>query len=521
MEVYGTGKVIDMQWKPSHPAFELLLGTMLNEVESVYVVGGVVRDHLLGKQDKLTDLDLAVYENAIPLSRRVADQLGWAFYAMDEGHDVGRLIFSDASGEPLVCDVASMRGKGLEGDLESRDFTINAMAFELRRNREITLIDTLGGRRDLKNGLIRRASPTSLAADPIRLLRAVRFAIQLDMEIEAETHKQVERLSDTIRLASPERVRDELCKVFGTRRSAEAIELTSELGLLTSILPEVEGTKGVIQSPPHFLNVYEHTLATMGYMTQIRDWIATDRPRMLSMDDVDEWQALLEPWHDELRRLLAQVVSSGRTRSDWLVWHALLHDIGKPYTRSEETQPNGEVRYRFFDHESVGATMAVDRLTILRFGRQEIALARDVIAAHMRPHHLHASFRTEPIGRRALYRFVRDTGGPADYPYAIDVALLALADALATYPSKPSGWMDFLQHIVQIIAYIFEDQGQLDVRRRPLLDGHTLMDHLEMEPGPNIGRLMSGLYEAQAAGDIKSVEDALALAQILKQELES
>jgi putative nucleotidyltransferase with HDIG domain len=519
--------MMQTQWKPAHPAFEMLLAAMLDEAEPIYVVGGVVRDHLLGKRGKITDLDLAVFENAIPLARRVADQLGWAFYAMDEGHDVGRLIFVQTGGEPLVCDVASMHGRGLESDLESRDFTINAMAFELRHGAntgevEARLIDTVGGQQDLASGLIRRASPISLVADPVRLLRAVRFAVQLSMQIEEATDEQIERVSDTVRLVSPERVRDELCKMLNTENNADAMQLASDLALLRHVLPEVEETRNVAQTAPHYLDVYAHTLETMRRITAIRRWIMSEKED--SAETVDEvarvWQAALEPWRAYLRRHFIHSLSGGNTRGEWLVWHALLHDIGKPITRSEEIAADGGVRYRFFDHENVGATMAVERLTALRFSRQEVTLARRVIQAHMRPHHLHASFGSKPISRRALYRFIRDTGGPVDGPYAVDVALLALADLQATYSSEPPDWAAYVQHIAQIIAYAFDDHGEQDVRRRPLVDGHAIMSHLDMQPGPEVGRLLDRLLEAQAAGDIENVEQALALADQLKQALE-
>jgi tRNA nucleotidyltransferase/poly(A) polymerase len=219
-------------WKPQHPAFQALVDAMLEETSPIFIVGGVVRDSLMGQSEKTTDLDLAVHENAIRISRRVADRLGWAFYAMDTVHDVGRLIFMAAGDEPLICDVASMRGLGIETDLRSRDFTVNAMAYAIRSGNDIELIDIVGGQADLNSGLIRRVSQTGLAEDPIRMLRAVRFANALDMSIERETHDQIERIADTVQLASPERLRDELWKMLATSRPDKAIDEAEQLGLL-------------------------------------------------------------------------------------------------------------------------------------------------------------------------------------------------------------------------------------------------------------------------------------------------
>lgn len=506
-------------WKPQHPAFQALVEAILTETSSVFIVGGVVRDSLMGRSEKTTDLDLAVHENAIQISRRVANQLGWAFYAMDDVHDVGRLIFMGSGGEPLICDVASMRGLSLESDLRSRDFTINAMAYAVTTGNNIELIDIVGGQADLNAGLVRRVSQTGMAEDPIRMLRAVRFARSLELSIERETRNQIERIADTVQLASPERTRDELWKMLATARPDAAIDDAEQLGLLRTILPEVTAMMGVAQSPPHHLDVYEHTLATMRYAVEIRRWLCSNQ---VNTEPENEWQETLQPWRSLLHRHFMQNMAGGRQRADWLLWHALLHDIGKPETRSEEADSELEsgVRLRFFEHESVGATMATARLEHLRFSRPEIVLTRDVIEAHMRPHHLHASFIDSPVSNRALYRFVRDVGGRKGESTAIDTAMLALADTQATYRGTPPSWPQYLEHIGQIIGYVFDDHGQLDVRRRPLLDGHTLMAHLDLQPGPSVGLLMAKLMEAQAAGDIGSVDEALSLAADLWEEME-
>ena len=202
---------------------------------------------------------------------------------------------------------------------------------------------------------------------------------------------------------------------------------------------------------------------------------------------------------------------------DWLVWHALLHDIGKPETRSQERQPNGRVVFRFFDHETVGADLAEARLDALRYSRQEIALDRAVILGHMRPHHLENSFAMQPISRRALYRFFRDTGiAQSKDSAALDTWLLALADVQGTYAERPPNWSEYLAHTEQVLAYAFTDQGAADVRRRPLVDGFAVMRHLDLTPGPAIGALLAQILEAQAAGDISTPEEALALAQTLQ-----
>ncbi|MCB0152163.1 MAG: CCA tRNA nucleotidyltransferase, partial [Caldilineaceae bacterium] len=189
-----------MQWKPQQPAFEALLNALAGEVQPLYLVGGVVRDALLGRTAGVSDLDVIVERDALTVARRVADRLGWAFYPLDEGRDVARLVFT-AGTTPLVCDVAAMRGGDLFLDLQARDFTVNAMAMRWQGRGSHELVDLASGQADIAARLLRRVTPTGLAEDPIRLLRAVRLAVQLGFTIEDQTQLQILRISDTVRLS--------------------------------------------------------------------------------------------------------------------------------------------------------------------------------------------------------------------------------------------------------------------------------------------------------------------------------
>ena len=486
----------------------------------------------------LTDLDLALAQPAIPTARRVADALGWAFYPLDEARDVARLVFhpsGNPAGEALVCDVARLRGDSIEADLLARDFTINAMAFELKQpvsrgKWTVELLDTRGGRQDLADGVVRRASPFSLAEDPLRLLRGVRFMAQLGFTIEPETRTQIERMTSTVRLCSAERVRDELWKMLATPRPDWPLAEMHSLGLLRGVLPEVVELDGVAQSFPHHFDVYRHTLRVVHQAARIREWIRGEwvQPqstwaRYASQQGIQPpgasethraWQTALEPYRLPLRQHLSGVVNGGRKRLDWLIWHALFHDIAKPATRSTEILPNDSIRYRFLDHENVGAEMTAARLEALRFGRQEIALAKSVVRAHMRPHHLHASFASHRISRRAAYRFFRDAGGVnAGFPNGIDTLMLALADYQSIYREPtPPDWEGYVAHVASLLDFAFADDGLRRVQLEPLLDGRALMQALDLAPGRHIGVLLARLHEAQAAEEIGSADEALSLA---------
>lgn len=495
-------------WQLPHPAWQELLATLRREAAPIYLVGGAVRDLLLGHAFAITDVDIVVEGGALQHARRAADLLGWAYYPLDESRDVARLVFTQVPGSPLACDIAGMRGGDIETDLSLRDFTVNALALELRADGTTTLLDTTGGQADLRSRTLRAVSSLSLADDPARLLRAVRLATQFGFTLAPATETQLRRLTHNITTVSPERLRDELWKMLTLPRPHDAVRQLADVGLLAYVLPEVNDLQNVAQTAPHVYDVFNHTLATVEAAAALRAWLhseATTAP----------WSFLL-PWRHKLRHHLDSTVATGHRRGDWLLWYALLHDIGKPATRSEEViaddiRAPAARRVRFLRHESVGADMAGARLNALRFSRHEIELAQAVIHGHMRPHHLHASFSDQPINPRATFRFLRDTGGKQHGPAAaLDVLLLALCDLIGTYGGPSPDWTHYGAHITQLIDAAFATAAHPP---RPLLDGHDLMQRLALPPGPQVGDLLDQLLEAQAAGDITTPNDALIYAR--------
>ncbi|MBK8045794.1 MAG: CCA tRNA nucleotidyltransferase [Anaerolineales bacterium] len=174
-----------MTWSPKHPAFQSLLAALSAATKPVYVVGGVIRDALLGNERPATDLDVVIGDSAIPVARAVADKLGWAFYPLDPLRDVARLVFTATtprlSATSPPCAAVQLKL------ICARDFTVNALAVEWEGRRAIRMVDPTGGESDIRLRCIRRVAPTSLPEDPVRMLRAFRFAHQLDFTIEEET----------------------------------------------------------------------------------------------------------------------------------------------------------------------------------------------------------------------------------------------------------------------------------------------------------------------------------------------
>ncbi len=362
----------------SAPGFENLLGALLAHGRTVYVVGGNVRDFLLGADGVLNDLDLVMEAPVLDVARQVADQIGWAFYPLDGERDVARLVkvegsdadAADSEADRLICDIAALRGT-LHEDLRTRDFTVNALALALTRDAPPQLIDVVDGVADLGARRLRPFTEANLEADPVRLLRAVRFAHKFGLHIDDALAAAMRRLAPLLQSVSPERMRDEVWKITLLSDPAAALMTMQRLDLLDAVLPELSQTAGVSQTAPHHLDVFGHTLLAMNYAADLRDWLQGKADRL-----DPALREVLAPWQEALHDHFDGVLSSGRRRAPWLVWHALCHDLGKPATRSQEIDESGLMRARFFEHEEVGAELTARRLMALRFSRLEIQLAQ-------------------------------------------------------------------------------------------------------------------------------------------------
>jgi tRNA nucleotidyltransferase/poly(A) polymerase len=471
-----------------------VLAILTQEDSPVYLVGGFVRDALLGRPGH--DIDLVVRENAIDLTFRLANRLGLPAYRLDSERDVGRIVIP---GTDITLDIAAFRGPDLATDLFNRDFTINAMAIPARIGATDEVIDLYQGQFDLKAGRIRMIHSKSMADDPIRAIRAVRFAVQLEGEITPETDMAARAVaSELTARVSPERVRDELNRLLAMQMPDEGIRRLDELGLLNAIMPEITALSGINQSPPHHEPVLNHTLSTIRWLVEVEQWL--ESPDIFAAND---WYSIAEPiissYREPLRDHLKQPIDGGVTVRQMLRWGALFHDTGKALT---QTQDAGG-RIRFLGHDEAGERLARHRLNALSFSNQAIRLVAELVAGHMRPLYL-ASEKRQP-SRRTVYRYYRA------FPTAgLAIPLLAWADHLATYNGM--GEEKTYQRLLNVIQTLYETyftayhEAVAPVR---LLSGLELMQLLDIPPGPEIGRLIRILEEAQAAGEIHSRDEAI------------
>lgn len=471
--------------------------------QEFYLVGGAVRDLLLNRISH--DLDFALPANGISLARRVANALKADFMVLDDERDTGRVIVTESDGTRTFLDFAVYRGKDLDADLRARDFTINAIAFDLRSQ---TLIDPLNGGSDLRLKLIRACSSTSLSDDPVRILRAVRQAAAFEFKIELETRKAMKQAASLLPKVSPERQRDELFKMLAGPKPDTSMRALEMLGVFPYLLPELPALKGVEQSLPHISDVWEHTLSVLAHLEGI---LAVLAPGYGAEKTNDLFTGLLTlrigRFRDQFARHFAESLNTDRSVRAALFFAALYHDVQKPVTKSVDEAG----RIHFFDHDVRGAQVAAQRGRAFNLSNDELERIQTIVRHHMRFHFFTSRLegeKQEP-SRRAIYRFFRDTGEAG-----VDLVLLGLADLRGTQGATltQDTWAAALD-VARILLENYWEKPQEAVAPPRLLDGNELMSELGLEPGRIVGQLLEAIREGQATGKIENRAQAFEFAR--------
>ncbi|HVL34010.1 MAG TPA: CCA tRNA nucleotidyltransferase [Actinomycetota bacterium] len=427
----------------------------------LYMVGGSVRDGILGRDH--IDLDFAT--DARP--ERVLEIVrGWDEGTWLQGIQFGTVgvqkygkrleittfraeRYDAASRQPEISVVAT-----IHADLSRRDFTINSMALKLP---ERVFVDPFGGLRDLAAKVLRTPGmpEDSFDDDPLRMLRAARFAAQLDLEPDPALVHAMRAMAHRLEIVSAERIRDELIKLLASDRPSKGLNLATETGLCDLFLPELPALR-LEQDPIHrHKDVYGHTLAV------VEKVVASDPPG--------------DP--DTVLRLAA-----------------LLHDIGKPATRRI-----GEEGVSFHHHEVVGAQMAERRLRALRFPSDFVDEVCKLVEMHLRFHGYGDGWSDS-----AVRRYVRDAGGLLDR-----LNRLVRADVTTRNRFRARQFALAMDDFESRIARLAADE---DLKRiRPPIDGNDVMQHLGVAPGPVIGKALSYLLEVRLDRGEYSRDEALAL----------
>ncbi|MBI5951512.1 MAG: HD domain-containing protein [Chloroflexi bacterium] len=471
--------------------------------QEIYLVGGAVRDLLLSRPSP--DFDFALPANGIPLARKVANALGADFLPLDDERDTGRVIVTNEDGSRAYLDFAVYRGENLTADLRGRDFTINAIAYNLRDG---AIIDPTEGGKDLRAKIIRACLPTSLFDDPVRILRAVRLAAALDFHIEKNTRELMKQSASELGRISPERLRDEIFKMLSGPKPDACMRALEMLGVFTYLMPELSAMKGVAQSEPHMFDVWTHTLSVLDYLDQTISALKVGYDAEKTNDMFTGLLGLrLGRYREQIAKHFAEPLNSDRSLRSLFFFAALYHDVCKPETKTVEESG----RIRFFDHEERGAEVAAKRLRSFNVSNDEVERARTIVKNHMRIHAFADRLERDKQtpSRKAIYRFFRDSGQAG-----IDLVLLALADVRATraHALTVESWTVHLD-IARILLENYFERPEEVVSPPRLLDGNILMRELGIKPGPAVGQLLESIRENQAAGKIETLDQALAFAR--------
>lgn len=449
---------------PDDRIFEIVARVADRENVEVYVIGGFVRDHILGRVHPDKDIDIVVLGDGPAMARAVAMEIsgdirvtvfktfGTAMFRY-ENYDIE---FVGARKESYSADSRkpSVIPGTLEDDQNRRDFTINALAISLNRNNPGEVLDPFGGLDDLHDGIIRTPldPDTTFSDDPLRMMRAVRFATQLGFAIDPETLSSISRNAERIKIVSAERITTELNKIMATETPSRGFTLLEDTGLLKIILPEIDRLKGVEdkEGKGHKDN-FHHTVKVLDNLA-------------LKSDDL------------------------------WLRWAALLHDVAKPATK-KFVKGTG---WTFHGHEFLGAKMVPEIFKRLKLPLNDrMKYVQKLVGLHLRP----ISLVQEEVTDSAVRRLLFEAGEDID-----DLMLLCEADITSGNRMKVQKHRDNFALVRRKLKEIEEKDA---VRTfQPPVHGDEIIATFNIPPGPVVGVIKSAIKEAILDGEIPNEHEA-------------
>jgi len=428
--------------------------------KEAYLVGGAVRDFLMGKVP--FDFDIVVNEDPIAFTKKLSSRVKGRIVPLRD--EEVRFVLKGGN----FLDITKGKGR-IEEDLKERDLTINSLAIPLCR--EARLIDPFGGKRDLEKGLLRSLSKENLVKDPIRVLRVFRFKSRLSFKIEKETLHFIKEVKSHLRESAPERIRYELFLLFEGENVAETLKEMMETNVLFILFPEVIPLRETTQLGYTRLNLLEHSLTTVKFLE-------------LNIKNFEELP------FSKIRYRFKSFLEDERKRALYMLG-ALFHDIGKPSTLSYE-----EGKTRFIGHEKVGERIVSEIGERLRFSNKEKKLLRKIVRFHMYPHFL---AKEKEITKRALNRYLRKLDEDV-FP----MILLAYSDVQATPPGV-IGLENYENFAFQLDEFIKEMEK---VKPKRIITGYDLIE-IGLTPGPIFKKILEEIDDLHKEGVIKTKEEAL------------
>lgn len=435
------------------------------EKKGVFIVGGSIRDHLLGKLP--VDFDIVVSKNFARFAEKMGKILSRRVITLGRDKMPVCRIVSNGT----VFDISPLKGDDIEQDLKQRDFTVNAMAYSIQSGE---IIDCTGGRKDLLNKSVRMVSDDAFKEDPVRLLRAFRIAAALNFEIDTHTMGIIEQDARLLKKSAAERIREELFAFFHTHRSCHYLEQMDKSGLLLEIFPDLIPLKGCPQNNYHAYDVFHHTLKAYFHM-----------------------EALLNDMSSSASRLPGQLAPHIKDKSKALLKYAiLLHDIGKPTTMSKDDRGN----IHFYRHGLKSAEMSRSISRRLTLPNKDADYAQTVISHHNRPLHLFKLHRQDRLTPKAEARFFIHCG-----EHSPDILLHSIADYLGKGPANRGPFVDFACKTME--SYF--SSHKIKKEKPPLITGKDLIERFGLKPSPLFKTILEMVEESRLSDQIQTKTDAL------------
>lgn len=449
---------------------DILIKIKENFDNEIYLVGGSVRDYLMGFESHDRDI-IVMDEDARDFSLKLQEFFDATFIPLDEENRIYRLVMRD---KVNYVDITNPVGGTIEKDLMRRDLTINSIAVNIRTGE---VVDITGGMTDIKNKCIHCANEQNFVDDPLRLLRVYRFQALYGFELAPETVSAVCKYSNLIKNPSVERINFEILRLFSGKYAHIALENMNKTWILEEVFSFVKGLKKVPPNSHHHLDLLHHSIET-----------------------VKQIQAIYDDASDAVKEHLDKVDFGGFSRLAHLKFAGFLHDIGKFSTWTIEE--NG--RHRFIKHDDVGAKLATKLLKNMHFSNKQIEYLTLMIKNHIYPSQVMSS---EQITEKIMMRFVRKMDANS-----IDNIILAMADRLSA--RGPEITDKIVEHNICSLNMLLKFYLEVRESLKPLpilLTGNDVMKILNIKPSPKLGEIMSALHDAQMSGDIVTREQAVEL----------
>ena len=439
-----------------------------------FIVGGSIRDLFCGRSP--VDYDVALLGDLIKFARRIERSTNGRMVELGKtDHRIIRVV-----SEKHIIDVCRIKEASIEKDLQARDFTINAMAYDLSSNR---LIDPVGAQTDLKNKTIRMVSKDIFKRDPVRLLRAYRIAAEFQFEIEPQTKAAIQKHAALIKQSAGERIRAEFFKMLQCAGFHSYLSQMAENRLLFAFLPELAALKQCRQNRHHEFNVFDHTLHAFFHLESL---LGSDQNLLIANNEA-----------------VARQIEA--TQIPLLKLAMLLHDVAKPAVMTG----SGDEKLHFYGHEGQSARMAEAICQRLKCSRRDTAKIHFLVRHHGRPRMLFTALHEQKAGPRAVTRFFMKCAG-----HIPDLLLIAAADMLgkeAEFSERSTAFLAFLNQLM----VDFETNFKPRTSGSRLISGHDLTTEFALAPSPLYKEILARVEEERLSRSNMTRQEALALVKKL------